>query len=351
MATWTQMSNPFGSSTVTGASCIGCAPNGDVYVGGAAGFVKSTDAGATWTDAFDSAWSSVTGISSIGLNDIGELLVGVGNDSGSLGHNLGLWRRTGGAWARCTNTAGGFVSASQGVGKVCIDSTGAVIAVTGFDGDVWRSTNHGASFALVANAVGGSGGVSGGAIGQLACDPANGDLYAGGEIDGVYKSTDNGSTWTLFGLTGADGYNSNLAALLFNANGELIAGRPHGGASLSRYVNGAWQNSASGITTFCLIRTVLKAPDGTLYCSEERQGQNSDVFKSTDHGASWTQFSNGLDLTNPFRFMALSPTTGSLYLLTKGTNLLFYKTAGAAPSPSPASRYDVAAAGRAFGVM
>ncbi len=92
------------------------------------------------------------------------------------------------------------------VQKIVVTSTGVVLAATR-DG-VQRSTNGGTSWTKVLGAGVGGGTVNNAADLEIA---ANGDVYAAlglvfGGCDGVYKSTNNGVSWTKQTLPGACNY-------------------------------------------------------------------------------------------------------------------------------------------------
>jgi photosystem II stability/assembly factor-like uncharacterized protein len=202
------------------------------------------------------------------------------------------------------------------------------MAVTGFDGDVWRSTDNGASFTKVAAAVGGTNGVSAGALGEIAKGP-NGDLYTGGELPtGLYRSQDNGTTWTQFGLA-TPAYKDNLLEITFNRLGELLVARDDtGGNGLQRYTNGAWTPASSGVTAYSFVRSVvLNSRSGKLYLANNNNSGNGFVFTSADDGQTWQSFSTGLPNTgmNTLAFGL----DGTLYLVTRDGR--FYRTTGPVP--------------------
>ena len=119
-----------------------------------------------------------------------------------------------------------------------------------------------------------------------------GEIFAGtaGCGDGVYRSTDNGDSWTLAntGLTSTD-----IAGLGINSNGHIFAATRSimgegGGMFRSTDDGDSWTEQNSGFmavdanaVTFNSVGNVFGAAAGG-------------VFLSTNDGASWTDISSGL---------------------------------------------------------
>jgi hypothetical protein len=340
---WVHMPNPFPSSCTASADgsqlLAGPAP-GELYASGYCGLSKSTDGGATWTPIGDSSWSSVTGVGAVGFNDLGELVAGVGIDNSAAGKTLGVWRLTGGKWTRGTG-----VTATNSVARVALDKTGALIAVTVGDGDVWRSTDHGATFPQRAVNIGALGPITGhaGGLVALAVDPSTGDAYTGGEPwSGLYRSQDTGVTWAYFGLAGTlmgsnldpNGYKDNLLKIAFNRQGELLVSRNYQASSIQRLVKGGgWVQSATGIDDYSKVHGIVLNPaSGILYAANSRTSGTvgGGIFTSTDDGATWKAFSTGYDTTLQTRGLAIG-SDGVLYVLGKGTANSLWRTTGAVP--------------------
>ena len=126
---------------------------------------------------------------------------------------------------------------------------------------------------------------------SLAINPA-GDIFAGtaGCGDGVYRSTDNGDSWTLAntGLTSTD-----IAGLGINNNGHIFAATRsimgEGGGMFRSTDNGdSWTEQNNGFTAFDANAVTFNSV-GHVFAAAA-----GGVFRSTNDGASWTDISSGL---------------------------------------------------------
>ena len=185
------------------------------------------------------------------------------------------------------------------------------------NGGVWKTTDAGRTWAPIFD------GQPTGSIGSLVVAPSDANvLYVGsGEGlgrpdlsvgDGVYKSTDAGSTWTHLGLR--DGQQiPNIAVDPANANRLFVAvaGHPYG----PNEERGIFRSTDGGQSfekvLFKDVNTggndvdIDPANPNTVYATlwEERQGpwENAQwrgtgggIYKSVDGGSTWTQLRNGL---------------------------------------------------------
>ncbi len=95
----------------------------------------------------------------------------------------------------------------------------------------------------------------------------NGDIFAsayphlGNNFGDLYKSTDNGSTWSLTGLK-----HRNVSAIAVNSNGDIFAA------------------NSDTVWTFSNSNVFLSNGDG--------------IFRSEDNGENWTQLNKGLSPIN-----------------------------------------------------
>jgi photosystem II stability/assembly factor-like uncharacterized protein len=120
-------------------------------------------------------------------------------------------------------------------------------------------------------------------IGPIECFAVSGtNLFAGTGGSGVFRSTNNGLSWTAesIGLT-----NSNVNALAVSGT-NLFAGTSSG-VFLSTDNGTNWTEVNSGLPKLASVYDL--AVSGTNIFA----GMQSGVFRSTDNGTSWTATSNG----------------------------------------------------------
>jgi photosystem II stability/assembly factor-like uncharacterized protein len=141
------------------------------------------------------------------------------------------------------------------VRALAVNPSGDIFAGTDPFFGVYRSTDNGETWTAVTK------GLTCGNIWSLVINP-DGDIFAGtaGCGTGVFRSTDNGDNWALAnnGLTSTD-----IGALAINANGDIFAGThsqfgvgggmfrstPPRGDAVGAVLDGEQPNSANGTLT------------------------------------------------------------------------------------------------------
>src|SRR5260370_10023639 len=175
--------------------------NNPVYIGAAEGGVwKTTDGGANWTALTDDQPSIANGAIALHPNNPDIVYVGTGEENFAQDsyYGAGILKSPDGgkAW---TNIVGPFLRAV--IGSMAIHpANGQVILLTTSSG-IWRSEDGAANWTRVLSGVGTF----------VLFDPTNGDIaYAalgntgGSTLNGVYKSTDGGKTWSPSNGSGAN---------------------------------------------------------------------------------------------------------------------------------------------------
>jgi len=148
--------------------------------------------------------------------------------------------------------------------SLAVDSTGNIYAGTDTSG-LFRSTDNGSNWVPTTVATS--------PILALTVS-SNGDIFAGGE-GGVYRSTDNGNTWNPAGLT-----THQVEALTISANGIILAGT---GAGIYRSTDNGANWTYTGLFLFGGAVSLAFGSSGYAFAG----GGNDTLFRSTDNGNSW----------------------------------------------------------------
>ncbi len=165
------------------------------------------------------------------------------------------------SWSQSNGPLGGIVHA------LVVNSSGYVFAGT-YGGGVFRSTDNGSSWT--------QSGLTSKYVYSLATNSA-GYVFAGTETDGVYRSTDNGNSWTQVGLS-----TSEIWSLAVTSSGYIFAGTWGQGIYLSTNNGSSWtQVGLSGGYVYSL--TINSS--GYIYAGT----YDGSIYRSTDNGSTWTQ--------------------------------------------------------------
>ena len=170
-------------------------------------------------------------------------------------------------------TSGGQQMAPGGsVHCLAINSSGDIFAGTDGSG-VYRSTDNGNNWIQANN-----NNLSFSNVYSIAIDNSSGDIFAGTYGSGVFRSTDNGNNWTQInsGLT-----NINVLSLLIDSSGYVIAVLLVVGYFVQRtmVITGL-------ITAIQDIATLLQKNNSIN--SLIFAGTNAGIYRSTDNGNNWT---------------------------------------------------------------
>lgn len=170
-------------------------------------------------------------------------------------------------------------------------------------------------------------GLSAHTIYALACDPTNCHTRYAGADDGVYKSTDTGSTWAATGLSGPL-----VTSVAVDPTASQTIYAATWGQGVYKSTNGSvsWSQVNSGLGGKLWLYALAIAPDGSLYAGTYDGG----VYKSTNGGASWSPVNNGLVNLN-IRALAADPNNSQI--IYAGTTTGAYKTSNGGASWSSVS--------------
>ena len=313
----------------------------NVYMGAAAGGVwKSSNAGANWTPITDNQPSLSTG--SIAIDPTAAscspapcqiIYAGTGeaNNSGDSYYGAGVLKSTdaGAHWTQLgAATFVGRQSSSRldgaaHIGALAVDPKNNQVVLAGVQffssnslSGVYRSSDGGTNWALVATASGAPGTA-------IVFDPVTtGVVYAalgyvsGAGVNGVYRSTDHGATWTKLIGTGANLFPTpgvgridvdlarttptTLYAAVANSSGTSFLGMfktTDSGTNWTKLTNTPDACTTSfGSQCFydLIVRVDPNDANTVFYGGSTGDHDNSRVlFRSSDGGANWASVANG----------------------------------------------------------
>jgi photosystem II stability/assembly factor-like uncharacterized protein len=200
---------------------------------------------------------------------------------------------------------------------VVAESDPSVIFLAYATGGLFKSVNNGTTFTPVFETYGSA------SFGDVAVDPANASIvYAGtGEAnnrqsssfgDGIYKTTDGGSTWTNIGLKETQTISRividprNPDVVYVAANGHLFGSNPERGVYKTTNGGRTWEkikyiDENTGFTDLAIDRSNPNTLYAASYqrrrsgCCYNGGGPGSGLWKTEDAGHSWTKLTgNGL---------------------------------------------------------
>lgn len=163
---------------------------------------------------------------------------------------------------------------------------------------LFKSTNGGTNFTEVTNNIPNSGYY----VYSAAVHPTNSNIvYAGTYLGGIYRSIDGGGTWT---QTSTHYYNYSMATspaapdVAFAGGTSDIYKTTNAGAS--------WFSSSSGLTGNYVYGLALSPLNGTKAFA----GDNVGFFKTTNGGSTWVNSTNNLNVGAILNF-AVAPSSGA----------------------------------------
>ncbi|MDX2173359.1 MAG: T9SS type A sorting domain-containing protein [Bacteroidota bacterium] len=163
-------------------------------------------------------------------------------------------------------------------------------------GGLWKTTDNGVTWTIL------NGNLAHIGCTDLVVDPTNpnimylatGDGYAGDTPSlGIYKSTDGGTTWVATGLTYAVSSNGSIRKLIINpTNTQILLAATSGG--VYRTINGG--TNWTQVATFNAYDLDFKPGDPTTVYAT-----GTSFYLSTNSGASFTAISSGISTTGVIR--------------------------------------------------
>jgi hypothetical protein len=240
------------------------------------------------------------------------------------------------------------VNYSGRIPAIAVDKTtsgaSTVIYLGGANGGVWKSTNNGTSWTPLGDTQ------SSLAIGAIAIDPNNNQvIYAGtGEPNqsqdsyygvGVLKSTNGGTTWTLYGNALFGTRTNSISRIVVNPlNSNQLFASSSLGLTTSTDAGVTWTKMTAGLPNsgnFVADDVVIDASSSPIKIYTIGRsgfgGTGYGVYKSSDGGASFAQQTTGLPAAaSNFNYrsrMAIAPSNPNvLYLVTVNSSYKLYSS-------------------------
>ena len=316
-----------------------------IYIAAADGGVwKTTNGGTSWTPLTDNQATLAMGSIAIAPSNHLQIYAGTGEANNGADNIQGdgvLVSSDGGSTWTLETANGAFAGVS--IGQIAVDPTNADIAYVAIGGypengtynnenGIWKTTDGGATWTNMTASVPSATSTS---WSSVVVDPntpttiyaAAGDYFNTNQINGVYRSTDSGSNWTLLALSGTSEVNVGRIALAVsptpNTAGHHVlyaaiayaSGQGNGGL----YYFGRSDNADAASPTFTNLTSgtpdflggengsgagwydiaVNVDANGVVYCSGV-MNYNTNLqlaIKSTNLGVAWTDISilNGFE--------------------------------------------------------
>jgi photosystem II stability/assembly factor-like uncharacterized protein len=371
--TWTDM------APVTEAASVWVDPSdaNTLPVGGLDGVYRSTDGGASWQP-----------VATVAVNDVVSRLMPdpvVAQRFWAGTHAAGLFRSDdGGSTWHSDSTA---LPARRSVLGITFSSAGALCALSQFG--VFRRAHTASSWTPS------SSGITGSQVNSLAYAPSNNAvLYAGLQGQGLFRSTDNGTSWSYAGLRGQNVnsvavsptrastiWAATLTSVRRSRDGGLtwvkqfavpaptaVAVAPSSPSTLyvATFQNGVYRSADGGTTwhrltlpgyvvAFCIV--IDPANASRIWVGTRFDG----IVRSTDGGATWTSgqgsqpsgydaVSLAIDPRNHQRLFAAieADSGGGVYVSSDSGRTWSRSTGGTAPQSADAVTADPATTGRIY---
>lgn len=362
---------PTGGGGAGRVNCIRFDPanSNNIFIGTPAGGLwKSTNGGTSWTTNTDQL--TVLGVSDIAIDPTNSQIIYIATGDGDAGdtYSIGVlkstdggttWNSTGLSWTvnqvrtisrlliNPNSPSTLLACTSNGIYRTTDAGASWTQTLTGGRKDIefkpgdpntvytcgvtfWKSTNGGASFTQITSGLPASANVDRLAIAVTAADPAYVYVLAGRASDsgfyGFYRSTDSGTTFTTrattpnllgWSSTGSDTggqswYDLSVAASPTNRDVVVVGGvnlwrSTNGGTSWS--INGHWTGTGAPYVHADHHALEFLPGSGTTYFS----GCDGGIFKTTNSGSAWTDFSSNLQIGQLYR-LSNSATNANLTL-------------------------------------
>ena len=329
--TWEQVNTPFSQ-----ANFIDFGSNGHWFVADRSqGFFRSTDAGSTWS-SINSGIATNFGWTINVVPSSGDLIAGIFSSGGPNLYPAQFYRSTdeGNSWTMIQSTLSGVLDASPAWTGCAFASNGNTVcggywAASPSPGG-WYSPNGGQSITSIR-----TGSNNGMTVFALALNPVNNDLWMGTEQYGIFRSTDNGATWSAASppdiqIDPSNGIrDGNVFAITFDRNGNVLFGSQGGIWKSSSNGSGfKWANVKANSTTadgYALGRDA----NGVLYYGHRQAASDpTSLYCSTDDGNTWVACDSGMPQSSAVYRLVVNPSDHKMYATVRNASDLqfIYRT-------------------------
>ena len=311
-----------------------------------------------WTQVnTGTGWSFRSGHSSVAMPDGRIVVMGGFNNVSGLKNDVWQSTNNGVTWTQVNASAGwapryghsgvvladgsilvmgGFVGASQGTSRGTSLLPPKLSVSHGFaDGssitnDVWRSTDNGVTWTRVTANAGWS---ARSYQRTVVMTDSSIVLMGGADTNGikndVWRSTDNGTTWTQ--ITGSAGWSArSYPSSVVMPDGSIVLA---GGEDITGIRNDVWRSTDNGATWTRVTGSAgwapryghssVAMPDGSIVMMGGFDGLVSymnDVWRSADNGVTWTQVTGSPGWSARYCHSSVAMPDGSIVLMGGATN-------------------------------
>ncbi len=283
------------------------------------GFFRSTDRGATWS-SISSGIATQFGWT-INAAPNGNLIAGIYSSGGPNLHPVLFYRSSneGSSWTVIQSSVSGILDASPAWTGCAFTASGTAVCggywASSPSPGGWYSSNSGQSVASISTTS--SNGMT---VFSLALNPVNKDLWMGTEQYGIFRSTDNGATWSAASppdtqIDPSGGIrDGNVLAITFDRSGNVLFGS-QGGIWKSSSNGGrfSWKNVKGNPTTADGI-AMARDSSGVLYYGHGSAAADPTVlYCSTDDGSTWQACDGGLPQAQEIHRLVVNPADEKMY--------------------------------------
>ena len=292
----------------------------NIYLGADGNVFKSIDGGTSWSASSGWLSSPTVGIGALVIDPTNSQNIYVG----TIGN--GLFKSTDGdvSWTAINSGIPDVqyynTQELQSISSLAIDPTNSQNIYVCCDNGVFKSTNGGSSWTAISSGIANLG------VGFLVIDPTNSQNVYVIVLGGVWKSTNGGALWTaISGIPNVTPTSmleiSNLAIDPTNSQNILVGTRGlPGTGGVCKSTNGgtSWTAISSGIANLGVWFLAID-PTNSQNAYVVTEGG---VGKSTNGGASWTNSGfpaatatiNGMNATPTVGSMTIDPNNGNVYV-------------------------------------